>query len=295
MNRWGPQRATHCRRSCDEPLRTSEGSTQQKKLWWTAEDLRGQHTAEEAVMNRWGPETVAHCRRSCGVSRGPAQDVQVFMLATSTGLKLWHQEQPSNAEDNCIDTPSQSHYCGNSTDTPGQFLLWHSQSVPLFRHHIESPACHFHCFGSCVATRCHFHCLSSCIEIPCNFHCFGSCVETPSSSIVSTPLSLSLSPSLSLFYCFSSCIETPCNFHCFSSCIETPCNFHCFSSCIETPCNLYSRSSCIETPCNFHCLSSCIYTPCNHHCLSNSVEMPSPFHFSPLRLYPQRIPPYYKL
>ena len=63
--REAPQRAVPCRRSCEEPLRTSEGSTLQKKLWGTTEDLRGQYPAEEAVRNHWGPQRAVPSRRSC--------------------------------------------------------------------------------------------------------------------------------------------------------------------------------------------------------------------------------------
>ena len=63
-NHWGPQRAVPCRRSCEEPLRTSEGSALQKKLWGTTEYLRGQPTV--LIM---------------GNHKGPAQDVLVIPVA----------------------------------------------------------------------------------------------------------------------------------------------------------------------------------------------------------------------
>ena len=74
------QRTAHCRKSCGEPMRTSNDSTLQKKLWGTTENLREQHTAEETgkllktsgsstlqkkLGNYWRPQRAAHCRRSC--------------------------------------------------------------------------------------------------------------------------------------------------------------------------------------------------------------------------------------
>ena len=131
------QRTALCRKSCGEPLRTSNDIILQKKLWgtteklWgTTENLREQHTAEETgellkisesrilqkkLGNYWRPQRAAHCRRNWGTT----EDLRGQHTAEETGELL------KTSEDSTLQKK-----LGN---------YWRSQRAPHCRRSCEEP------------------------------------------------------------------------------------------------------------------------------------------------------------